>query len=201
MLPAGVHLRSTAPEDALVQELEAGIGAALDELGVARTGPDEADVVLFVEPLANKFRAYADALLADPVLRESPERCFVFEQSDRPVPYLPGLYVSLPVRRHEPARTRAVASWGAADDGVARALIAEVDASLLCSFRGYPNAAVRIGGTRCRRNSPAGARRSSPPRAFAPFLAPSFVAALMSLPARCSCRASSISAPVSAKER
>jgi hypothetical protein len=143
VLPAGVHLRSTAPDDALVQELEAGIASALAELGIARTDPDKADVVLFVEPLANTFRGDADALLADPVLRETPERCFVFEQCDRPVPYLPGLYVSLPARRHDPSRTRAVPSWGAADESVARTLIGEVDASLLFSFRGYPNAPVR----------------------------------------------------------
>lgn len=143
MLPAGVHLRSTAPEDALVQELEAGIATALAELGVERTDPDGADAILFVEPLANKFRDYADDLLADPVLRAAPERCFVFEQCDRPVPYLPGLYVSLPAARHAVGRTLAVPSWGAADEAVAAELVAGTDASLLFSFRGYPNTPVR----------------------------------------------------------
>ena len=52
-----------------------------------------ADVIIYFEPGYNKFRRWTKTLLADETIRAYPEKCFVHEFSDRPVAFMPGIYV------------------------------------------------------------------------------------------------------------
>jgi hypothetical protein len=117
--------------------LQTGFRRGLAELGIEEAEPEDADVILLVESLREKFREHADALLHDPLVRRYPDRCFVFDQTDRPLPFLPGVYVSLDRRLHEEHRTRPVPNWGAIFQP------ADVEPERLFSFSGYPSSPVR----------------------------------------------------------
>ena len=106
---------------------------------------EEADVILLVEPFYNKFRSHVDVLRQLDVLRRFPNKCFVYEASDRPVTFLPGLYVSLPRGRQDRYRTRSAIPWTALDPQVREDVIAATgdEPELLFSFRGFRSAGVR----------------------------------------------------------
>jgi Exostosin family len=106
--------------------------------------PERADVVFYTEPGWNKFRAWTKTLLADETISTYPEKCFVYEFSDRPVAFLPGLYVNMPSARLDRRRMRAADYWSTIDSATARHLLERhATPSLLFSFRGFASSTVR----------------------------------------------------------
>lgn len=98
---------------------------------------NEADIILFIESPIHKFREYAHQLLADELIQQYPNRCFVFDWEDGPPCFLPGVYPSLTEQQYDPARVRAGGYLSTPNT----AYIKESDAAwrtpeLLLSFRG-----------------------------------------------------------------
>ncbi len=61
-----------------------------------------ADVIVFVGPQFNTMLDFRQS----EIWRKHPEKCFVYNGSDRSVPLLPGVYVSLERQYHAPSWTR-----------------------------------------------------------------------------------------------
>ena len=109
---ATVHLlsaaaRASSPWEYAFDDLDRmRRSAAADRFGVhtLTDDPTAADVILFVEN-CDPMRHYLE-VRRHPVYRADPERCFLFSRYDYPVPFLPGVYASIPQRWHDPARTR-----------------------------------------------------------------------------------------------
>lgn len=80
--------------------------AAADRFGLhhCTDDPAAADVVIFVENCSTIEHLLE--VRAHPVYRAHREKCFLFARHDYPIPFLPGVYASLPARWHHPARTR-----------------------------------------------------------------------------------------------
>jgi hypothetical protein len=80
--------------------------AARDRFGVhtLTEDPGRADVILFVEN-CDPTRHYLE-VRRHPVYRQYRDKCFLFSRHDHPVPFLPGVYASIPRRWHDPRRTR-----------------------------------------------------------------------------------------------
>jgi hypothetical protein len=103
-----------------------------------------ADLILCAEPGTNKFRDWAKVLERDPVVSTYPEKIFVYEFSDQPVAFLPGLYVSIRRHRIDWARMRPADRWTEIDTPAERALLDQAgEPRLLFSFRGSNSARVR----------------------------------------------------------
>jgi hypothetical protein len=102
---------------------------------------DEADVALYIESAPVKFRDYPRRLLATEPVQRDPGRCFTFDFSDWPTPFLPGLYVSLSRSRFDERRTRAVTYWLGPPDP--RLEPAGDEPRLLASFRGAASSELR----------------------------------------------------------
>lgn len=109
---ASVHLLSVAsraqpPREHALDDLDRMRRAAQqDRFGVHRTtdDPEAADVILFVEN-CDTITHYFEAL-KHPVYRAHAEKCFLLTRNDVVVPFLPGVYASIPRRWYDPARTR-----------------------------------------------------------------------------------------------
>jgi hypothetical protein len=108
--------------------------------------PEEADVILYLEPNNWRDRPYAELLLREENIRRFPEKCFVYNYTDFFIGFLPGVYTSL-TRDHE--NDPRFASWsyllGLPNPFVhhARPESAGRQPSLLFSFRGSDSASVR----------------------------------------------------------
>jgi hypothetical protein len=65
--------------------------------------PRAADVIIFFEPddqcLARDVRSH-------PYARQYPDKTFLFDPSDRVIPFLPGIYASIERHRYDPSRVR-----------------------------------------------------------------------------------------------
>lgn len=65
--------------------------------------PEAADIIIFFEPddlyLASDVRNH-------PYARRYPDKTFLFDPSDRIIPFLPGIYASIERHRYDPSRTR-----------------------------------------------------------------------------------------------
>jgi hypothetical protein len=108
------------------------------------SSPARADIILCAEPGDNKFRGYRDVLLADPLIAQFPQSVFVYEFSDRPVPFLPGLYVAVEPPGFDRRRMRSADRWTAIDAPSESALLGDArEPQLLFSFRGSGTAPVR----------------------------------------------------------
>lgn len=109
---ATIHLLSVASReepqwDHAFDDLERMQRAAhQDRFGVHQItdDPDDADVILFVEN-CDSITHYLEAL-QHPVYRAHPEKCFLLTRNDIAVPFLPGIYASIPRSWYDPARTR-----------------------------------------------------------------------------------------------
>jgi hypothetical protein len=100
-------------------------------------------VILFVESSQNKFRRWRRTLTADQVIGENPEKCFVYDSTARPIPYLPGVYVNMPAHKIESHRVRPVTPWHAIVAPDREAPSSNGAPPLLFSFRGYLSHPVR----------------------------------------------------------
>ena len=80
--------------------------AHLDRFGVHTytDDPSSADVILFVEN-CNTTRHFWEAR-QHPVYQAHRDRCFLFSRNDLPIPFLPGIYASIPRRWYDPTRMR-----------------------------------------------------------------------------------------------
>jgi hypothetical protein len=65
--------------------------------------PDAADVILFVDP---DDPYLASDVTSHPYVARYRDKCFVFDASDRVVPFLPGVYASIRRGQYDPARVR-----------------------------------------------------------------------------------------------
>lgn len=90
--------------------------ASHDKYGVHHTtdDPDTADIILYVEN-SDTVRHYV-RLRKHAYFRSFPEKCFLFTRNDLPIPFLPGVYPSIPQRWHSPQRTRSGPYLNAFDD-------------------------------------------------------------------------------------
>jgi hypothetical protein len=90
--------------------------AAHDKFGVHRTtdDPDEADIILYIEN-SDTVRHYF-RLRKQEYFRAFPEKCFLFTRNDLPIPFIPGVYPSIPKRWHRSQRTRSGPYLNAFDD-------------------------------------------------------------------------------------
>lgn len=109
---ATVYLTSTAPPD------DPSRPYPYDELNRMRESADadvfgvhtvtntasNADVILFVEN-CDTFTHYAE-LRKSPLYCQDRDRCFLFTRNDFPIPFLPGIYPSIPARWYSSQRTR-----------------------------------------------------------------------------------------------
>lgn len=74
---------------------------------VKASSPEAADIILFVEPEYIKLRRYIDVLLAQPLIRRFPDRCFVADCADTAWGFLPGVYTNLRAKDANRHRFRA----------------------------------------------------------------------------------------------
>lgn len=115
-------------------------------------GPTHADTVLLVPSFNPAYERYAQHLLDDAVVMRHFDRCFVFDTADRPADYLRGCYVSMPAKRFDDARHRAI-GFLHHDDRPETAEAMETQPIRLFSFRGAASHPVRrrivaqLGGT------------------------------------------------------
>jgi hypothetical protein len=142
-----IFLTTTEPEDPLVKRLLPQMRAALAALEPRYSLADtesHAEAILFVESGRNKFASYRKVLLDRPEIGEHPDKCFVYDFTDRPASFLPGLYTAMPERRFDVSSMCAIpGSWDDTPDSVFDEAIARNWAELLFSFRGFRSAPVR----------------------------------------------------------
>lgn len=108
--------------------------------------PDDADMVLFVEPPSHKMLAYVQAMSRHPVVTAFPEKCFAYDWEDDPVGVLPGVYPSMTqtVLAENAHRCR-VSPYVLPYDNIRRDIADYTNDAppLLFSFRGFNSAPVR----------------------------------------------------------
>jgi hypothetical protein len=144
-----IFLTTTEGSDPLVVRLIPQMRAALGELAPRYSLADHesrSDAILFIESGADKFASYAKVLLNLPALTSHPEKCFIYDFTDHPASFLPGLYTAMPVHRFTLRSMRAIpASWDDTPDSVFDEAIARAPETppLLLSFRGFRSSAVR----------------------------------------------------------
>lgn len=85
----------------------------LDTLRVSAGGrdhatADDADAILFVEDTHFDDVLFHD-LLQHPLMRRYPDKCFMYNEMDRPWDVIPGLYCCMPRKHLDPVRHRAFA--------------------------------------------------------------------------------------------
>jgi hypothetical protein len=110
--------------------------AANDRFGAHRvtTDPAEADIILYVEncdPIRHYFTVRGSTYFSD-----FTEKCFLFSRYDFPVPFLPGIYASIPKRWHRPQRTRSGPYLNAFDHDFIFPAPDDHDQNFLYSFSG-----------------------------------------------------------------
>jgi hypothetical protein len=104
--------------------------------------PEEADAILFVENSHYQDDPFFRAVRRHPWVRAHREKCFMYNEHDRPYCVLPGVYCSAPAGAFDPRRQRAcgyVRLLNPCIEGAAARLVPD----LLFSFVGRRNARVR----------------------------------------------------------
>ncbi len=124
-----------------------GYRSALDALApryAAESDPERAEIVFFAEPGSNKFRSWIKTLEADQLITRFPEKCLTYDFSDRPIPFLPGLFPCMLRERLDPLFAVAADFWWELGGELEDALLASNrPPRLLFSFRGFDSAKVR----------------------------------------------------------
>jgi hypothetical protein len=77
-----------------------------DKFGVhsLTNDPQSADLIIFTELGAHGL--FAERVRHHPYVKTFREKCFLFDQGDYALPFLPGLYASLRKKHYDPSRTR-----------------------------------------------------------------------------------------------
>jgi len=107
--------------------------------------PREADLILYCEDYQETEQTFAPKLRAEPAVAEFPEKVFVLSSEDRPLGFLPGLYVSMPRARFDDQRFRTSAYYGSINPLIRDAEKERdtISPRWLFSFIGAHTAAVR----------------------------------------------------------
>jgi Exostosin family len=79
----------------LPEQLRAEYSAAGMPFGPVVEDPAQADVIVFCEPIQEAEQIWAPKLRGNSLVRQFPEKCYIISQEDQPIPFLPGVYVSL----------------------------------------------------------------------------------------------------------
>ena len=107
--------------------------------------PVAADLIVLLE--SNHFRTQRaiPSLLAEPVLRDFPDKTFTINYEDHPAGFLPGLYAALPAGKFDPARHGSWCYLFPPNPEVYKSAVLPVDerCDLLFSFRGAESYPVR----------------------------------------------------------
>lgn len=110
------------------------------------SSPEEADVILYLEPNGWKDRSYAELLLKERFIREFPEKCFAYNYAPFFIGFLPGIYANLDGRHPDQKRYGSWCYlWGLPNPKVEE-MEGErdhVEPQWLFSFRGVNTAKVR----------------------------------------------------------
>lgn len=96
--------------------------------------PEAADAVLIV----SRGDDASTNLRRHPLVRNCYEKCYVWDVRDNPIPFLPGLYASLPASRFDPRRHRAAGYVAPINECVAAVAAENLTADLFCTFVGGP---------------------------------------------------------------
>ncbi len=112
----GDHVRDLSARDWRTQAATSSRHRFVDD-------PHAADVLLFTQPHMLQGDPLGRVIARHPLVRSHRDRCYVYDQRDRPWSPLPGLFVSLPASRFDHRRHRAVPYYkGDESDFVARRL-------------------------------------------------------------------------------
>lgn len=137
-------LVATAGDHSWSRELRVHVEAVArrDRIGqhVLVDDPDEAEVILFVDPHQHPSDWRQRAIRRHPYVRAFPDRVFVYDERDLPCDSLPGVYVAMPRGSFDPRRHRAFAYYRLANN------VRDVpgdDPDLLFSFQGRDVGPVR----------------------------------------------------------
>lgn len=107
--------------------------------------PEDADIIVYIEPEYVKFRDYVYILLAEDLIFKYPNRCFVIDCADTSWGFLPGVYTSLLISQINRQRFRS-GGYLREYNPLCRKLYQEkthIKPRLLFSFRGAANVPVR----------------------------------------------------------
>lgn len=100
----------------------------------------QADLILFLDLHQHPGDWRMKALRSHPLVREFPEKAFVYDERDVPRDTLPGVYVSMPGRSFDPRRQRAFGYYRLLNDTRS---VRDDPPDLLFSFRGRRVGAIR----------------------------------------------------------
>jgi hypothetical protein len=102
-----VLLTSAYPPDRALKALRGTV--ALDRFGVHTLTEEarDADIILFVENAHYEKDPFYRTLRSHPLVRQYPEKTFMYDETDQAWCCLPGLYCSMPRRSFQPSRQRA----------------------------------------------------------------------------------------------
>lgn len=125
--------------------LDALLGVApIDRVGTHELCADAtlADAILFVEN--TQFEdLFFKQLLQHPLVKEFPDKVYMYNEMDRPWDVLPGLYCCLTQRHHDPARHRPFAYLYSPNPYVSNVYSANRETQYLFSFMGSMSHACR----------------------------------------------------------
>lgn len=121
--------------------------ASRDRFGVhsVAENADEADIILFIENSQLDDDPFFGQLRRHPLVREYPEKCFMYNEHDRPYCALPGVYLSMPAPHFDYTRQRACGPIFTRNPYVEHIAGSGRTPDLLYSFLGGRNAPVRDG--------------------------------------------------------
>jgi len=134
-----------SPNHGLAARMAAELRQAPQDAGCKLTdSPAHADVIVYWERGYRRGTRYAKALLAQEAIRKYPNRCFVVDDIDLPIGYLPGVYTAMPRRRMDNFRFRTGSYIDDYNDFCARlADRRHEEPRLLFSFRGAASSDLR----------------------------------------------------------
>lgn len=114
-----------------------------------------ADLILLIEPFGFKGKAYAEKLLGWDLFRQFAPKMAVINIDDFPIPFLPGAYINLPARRHQPGFTLPCGYLIEPNPFVDEyARLSTREPRFLAGFRGSSNVPLRAALIRSLRASP-----------------------------------------------
>ena len=119
--------------------------AAQDRFGVhaLASGPESADVILFVDAHMHPGDIGLNAIRRHPVATGHCEKTYLYSEQDQPWCAMPGLYVSMPAKNFNPARQRSCAYVRLRNPHVLTIHRQAIAPDLLFSFLGRRGPAIR----------------------------------------------------------
>lgn len=118
--------------------------------------PRDASLIVYCEDYQASEHPYAPKLRAESSVAEFPEKVFAISAEDRPIGFLPGIYVSMPRSRFDDRRFRSGAYFGDINPLIVKAEHERTATSprWLFSFIGAPTDPMRIALLKMYRTTP-----------------------------------------------